>query len=53
MRYLSNLALSVGAVNPLQSVVKNAYAGMEAVGEGDRYVPMLADFIARANGLTD
>ena len=53
MRYLSNLALSLGAVNPLQSVVKNAYAGMEAAGEGDRYVPMLADFIARANGITD
>ena len=53
MRYLGNLALSVGAVNPMQSVVKNAYAAMEAAGEGDRYVPMLADFIARMNGLDD
>ena len=51
MRYLGNLALSVGAVNPMQSVVKNAYAAMEAAGEGDRFVPMLADFIARQNGL--
>lgn len=51
MRYLGNLALSVGAVNPMQSVVKNAYAAMEAAGEGDRYVPMLADFIAKTNGL--
>ena len=51
MCYLGNLALSVGAVNPMQSVVKNAYAAMEAAGEGDRYVPMLADFIARTNGL--
>ena len=51
MRYLANLAVSVGAVNPMQSVVKNAYAAMEAQGEGDRYVPMLADFIARQNGL--
>lgn len=51
MRYLGNLALSVGAVNPMQSVVKNAYAAMEAAGEGERYVPMLADFIARSNGL--
>lgn len=51
MAYLANLAVSVGAVNPMQSVVKNAYAAMEAAGEGDRYVPMLADFIARANGL--
>jgi len=53
MAYLANLAVSVGAVNPMQSVVKNAYAAMEAAGEGERYVPMLADFIARANGLED
>jgi len=53
MAYLANLAVSVGAVNPMQSVVKNAYAAMEAAGEGDRYVPMLADFIARVNGLED
>ena len=51
MAYLGNLAWSVGAVNPMQSVVKNAYAAMEAAGEGDRFVPMLADFIARTNGL--
>lgn len=51
MRYLANLAVSVGAVNPVQSVVKNAYAAMEAQGEGDRFLPMLADFIARQNGL--
>ena len=51
MRYLTNLATAVGAVNPMQSVVKNAYAAMEAAGEGERYVPMLADFVARANGL--
>ncbi len=51
MAYLANLAVSVGAVNPMQSVVKNAYAAMEAAGEGERYVPMLADFIARQNGL--
>ena len=25
-------------------------AAMEAAGEGERYVPMLADFVARANG---
>lgn len=53
MAYLANLAVSVGAVNPMQSVVKNAYAAMEAAGEGERYVPMLADFVARANGLEE
>ncbi len=51
MRYLSNLATSVSAVNPLQSAVRNAFAGMEAAGEAERFVPMLADFIARQNGL--
>ena len=51
MQYMANLATSIGAVNPLQAVVKNAYAAMEAAGEGERYVPMLADFVARQNGL--
>lgn len=51
MAYLTNLATSVGAVNPVQSVVKNSYAAMEAAGEGDRFLPMLADFIARTNGI--
>lgn len=51
MRYLANLAVSIGAVNPVQSVVKNAFAAMDAAGEGERYLPMLADFIARQNGL--
>ena len=53
MRYLSNLATSVSAVNPLQSAVRNSFAAMEAAGEADRFVPMLADFIARTNGLPE
>ena len=51
MRYVTSLANSVGALNPIQSAVRNSYAAMDAAGEGDRFVPMLADFIARANGL--
>lgn len=51
MRYLSDLATSVGGVNPVQSAVRNSFAAMEAAGEGNRYVPMLADFIAGMNGL--
>lgn len=51
MRYLTSLANSVGALNPIQSAVRNSFAAMDAAGEGDRFVPMLADFIARANGL--
>ena len=51
MRYLANMANAAGAVNPMQAVVKNAFAAMDAAGQGDRYVPMLADFIAEMNGL--
>ncbi|MEM8730735.1 MAG: NAD(P)-dependent oxidoreductase [Pseudomonadota bacterium] len=51
MAYLANLAVSLGAVNPVQETVRNALAAMEAAGQGDRYVPMLADFVAEANGL--
>lgn len=51
MRYLANMANSVGAVNVVQAVVKNAFAAMEATGEGEKYVPMLADFVAGQNGL--
>lgn len=51
MRYLANMANASGAVNPMQAVVKNAFAAMDAAGQGERYVPMLADFIAGMNGL--
>ena len=51
MRYLANMANAVGAVNPMQAVVKNAVAAMEAAGQGDKFVPMLADFVAATNGL--
>ncbi len=51
MRYLAAMAGEVGAVNPLQAAVKNSFAAMEAAGQGERYVPMLADFIALMNGL--
>lgn len=51
MTYLANLALSVSAVNPVQSAVRNSLAAMEAAGEGERYVPMLAEFVAAQNGL--
>ncbi len=51
MRYLSSMASAIGAVNPLQSAVRNSFAAMEAAGQGQHYVPMLADFIAEVNGL--
>jgi 3-hydroxyisobutyrate dehydrogenase-like beta-hydroxyacid dehydrogenase len=51
MRYLASMANEVGAVNNLQTLVKNSFAAMEAAGGGQRYVPMLADFVAQTNGL--
>jgi 3-hydroxyisobutyrate dehydrogenase-like beta-hydroxyacid dehydrogenase len=51
MRYLSSLANEIGALHPIQSLVKNSFAGMEAAGQSQRYVPMLADFVATQNGL--
>ena len=51
LTYLANLANSVSAVNPIQSAVRNSLAAMNAAGEGERYVPMLADFVAAQNGL--
>lgn len=51
MRYLANLCVAEGCYNPVQSAVRNAYAAMEASGDGDKFVPMLADFVAALNGL--
>ncbi|HEY0857910.1 MAG TPA: NAD(P)-dependent oxidoreductase [Albitalea sp.] len=51
MRYLAHMANELGAVNTLQAQVKNAFAAMEAAGEGGRFLPMLADFVAASNGL--
>jgi len=51
MRYLSSLANDIGALHPIQSMVKNSFAGMEAQGFAQKYVPMLADFVATQNGL--
>jgi 3-hydroxyisobutyrate dehydrogenase-like beta-hydroxyacid dehydrogenase len=51
MRYMASMANDIGAVNAMQAAVKNSFAAMEAAGNGARYVPMLADFVAAANGL--
>jgi 3-hydroxyisobutyrate dehydrogenase-like beta-hydroxyacid dehydrogenase len=53
MRYLAALAGEAGAVNPIQADVRNSFAAMEAAGQGARFVPMLADFIAATNGLPE
>jgi 3-hydroxyisobutyrate dehydrogenase-like beta-hydroxyacid dehydrogenase len=52
MRYMASLANEIGALAPIQAMVKNSFAAMEAQGEGQMFVPMLADFVAEQNGLT-
>ena len=51
MRYLASMAGELGAVNPIQADVKNLFAAMDAAGQGERFVPMLADFVAGINAL--
>lgn len=51
MHYAANMAAALGAVTPMQSAIRNTFAAMEAAGQGDKYVPMLADFVAAQNGL--
>jgi 3-hydroxyisobutyrate dehydrogenase-like beta-hydroxyacid dehydrogenase len=51
MRYLASMANELGIVNGIQAQVKNSFAAMEAAGKGDKFVPMLADFVAGVNGL--
>jgi 3-hydroxyisobutyrate dehydrogenase-like beta-hydroxyacid dehydrogenase len=53
MRYVESMANAATVVTPLASAVKNSFAlAMAAGGDGpDDYVPHLADFIAKANGV--
>ncbi|CAG4911291.1 unnamed protein product [Acidocella sp. C78] len=49
--YLNAFAVAQGAANPLAAAVRNSYAQAVGAGRGDDFVPMLADFIAEANGV--
>lgn len=51
MRYFASMANDLGALHPIQSLVKNSFAAMDAVGQGEKFVPMLSDFVAAQNGL--
>jgi len=50
--YLAGFATSAGVVNPLGAAVRNSFASAVSAGQGERYVPMLSDFIAEANGVS-
>ena len=53
MRYAESMANAAGVATPLGSAIKNSYAmalGLGGTGSED-YVPHLADFVRRANGV--
>ena len=52
MKYLESMADAAGLANPVGNAVKNSYALAVAAGKGEDYVPMLSDFLAKANGAT-
>lgn len=51
MTYLASFAQAVQLVNPVGAAVRNSFAGAVAAGNGERFVPMLSDFVARQNGV--
>lgn len=51
LRYVENMANAAVVSNPIGNAVKNTYALAAAQGEGDAYVPLVADTIAGQNGL--
>ncbi len=53
MRYVEAMANAAGVATPVASAVKNSYAAAVATGGSgpEDYVPHLADFVARANGV--
>ena len=52
MSYLASFAVDAGAANPMGSAVRNAFATAVGTGNGDKYVPMLSDLVAEANGVS-
>lgn len=54
MRYLEAMAQDAGVANPIGNAIKNSFTAAVATGgEGaEDYVPMLPEFVGRANGVT-
>jgi 3-hydroxyisobutyrate dehydrogenase-like beta-hydroxyacid dehydrogenase len=52
LTYLSGYANASGTANPLGAAVRNSFTAAVAAGQGERYVPMLSDFIAELNGVS-
>ena len=51
IRYVNAMAMDAGLVSVMASAARQYFAHVEAIGAGADYVPMLADHVARMNGL--
>jgi 3-hydroxyisobutyrate dehydrogenase-like beta-hydroxyacid dehydrogenase len=52
LSYLAGFANQSGTANPVGAAVRNSFALAVGAGQGERYVPMLADVIAGLNGVS-
>ena len=53
LRYLASMADAAGVAAPMSDAVKNAFALVHGVGGDEDFVPMLASYVAHANGIDD
>ncbi len=51
LRYLASMADAAGLANPMGSATKNAFAEASAAGGAGHFVPMVATYVERANGV--
>ena len=51
IRYVNQMAMDAGVMNVMAAAARQYFAHAEAIGAGEDYVPMLADHVARLNGL--
>ena len=51
MRYVNNMASDAGAISVMAAAAKVYYTHAEAIGAGSDFIPMLADHVARLNGV--
>jgi 3-hydroxyisobutyrate dehydrogenase-like beta-hydroxyacid dehydrogenase len=50
VRYVANMAMAAGVINPMGAAVRNYFDQAEAAGKGQDYVPTIANHIAGLNG---
>ena len=50
VRYVANMAMAAGVMNPMGAAVRNYFDQAEAAGKGQDFVPTIANHIAELNG---